>query len=252
MPIIIDETLTAFWCGAPSLYQRDEYLSWFQPDLIVFGKALKVNGIGVNFEGSFMRTIPLQSCEKRLETVIEWFDLPTRAVPIPSLIEALYTLETAKAENWISRGVEIGETMRSVIKQQEQERNVRIQKGPQVIGIGALTFVERERVEGLLIQGTPIGRFVRLLPVLDEVMSSEKSLRALIIGKGSREARQQVSRTMVIENKKPLWCYICGERTKCVVEKGEWCKICCLSSCGERACLKAFPNHQCIGKVAGT
>lgn len=206
LPLAVDETLTALRCGAPFACQRAEYSSFFKPDLVIFGKALKVSGIGANFEGQMFSSFKIASSLDRLRAIFRWHDVHTRAIPIPSLIEALCVIDTAKMENWPSRSIEVGGAIREAILEHERTKSLHIQEQKPIAGFEALIFVERSRVEDLLLQGTPEGEYLRLLPILDEMMVSEDFLKQFVMGRGSWKARKRVSNAMKRQKRVPLWC----------------------------------------------
>lgn len=90
--LAVDETITAIRCGAPYAYQRPEFSHIPVPDLIFFGKALVVCGIGIHFESSFMRRFGIQSDNHRRQAITNWQDSMTIAIQLPLLIDAFGVL----------------------------------------------------------------------------------------------------------------------------------------------------------------
>lgn len=248
LPLVIDETVTAIRCGAPFAHQREEYSHFLRPDLIIFGKALKVSGIAVNFEGAILRGLNISAGMGRLRAIFRWHDLQTRAIRIPNLIEALYVIDTAETENWSGRSRKIGRAIRGVIREHEKAANVPVPKP--IAGLEALICIEKNRVDGLLLQGVPAGEYIRLLPVLDDALESEEFLENYVVGKGSRKTRRLASEVLKRENQKPLWCYVCGDATEEILgDEVVWCEFCCLSACGEESCKELYGAHHCIGDM---
>jgi hypothetical protein len=249
LPLVIDETLTALRCGAPFAYQREEYHG-IQPDLVVFGKALGVSGLAVNFEGQLLADLFISSHLQKIACSFRWFDVQTRPISMACLIEALSILEAARDENWPARSQVVGRLVREAIFRHERETSgsPSLRESLPIGGLDAIICVERKRVEDLLLQGIPNEGYVRLLPVIDDFMLSEESLQHVVLGKCSQHARKQVSEEMVKLGRGPLWCYICGDPTEAILgEKVEWCRECCLAMCGDKMCETGFRTHTCIG-----
>lgn len=249
LPLVIDETLTALRCGAPFAYQREEY-DGIQPDLVIFGKALGVSGLAVNFEGQLLADLFISSPLHKMTCCFRWFDVQTRPISLVCLIEALSTLEAAREENWPGRSQEVGRLVREAIFRHEAETSgspLSCGRAP-IGGLDAIVCVEKTRIGGLLIQGIPSEGYVRLLPVIDDFMLSEESLKDMVLGKSSQQVREKVSEAMVRLGRGPLWCYICGDPTEAILgEKVEWCRECCLAMCGDKICEDAFRTHLCLG-----
>ena len=53
--LVVDEALTAIRCGAPFAYQLPQYRKHGWPDLVLFRKAIRTNGIAVEWEGINMQ-----------------------------------------------------------------------------------------------------------------------------------------------------------------------------------------------------
>lgn len=249
LPLVVDETLTALRCGAPFAYQREEY-NGLQPDLVIFGKALGISGLAVNFEGQLLANLLISSPLRKITCSFRWFEVQTRPISMLCLIEALSILEAAREENWPERSRLVGRLVREAILRHGMDTSgdpSSCERGP-IGGLDAIICVEQTRVEGLLIQGIPKNGYVRLLPVIDDFMLSEESVQGLVLGKSSKLARKQVSEAMIGLGRKPLWCYICGDPTEAILgEKVEWCRECCLAICGDKKCEDAFRTHPCIG-----
>uniref|UniRef100_A0A8H7KFJ2 Uncharacterized protein n=1 Tax=Bionectria ochroleuca TaxID=29856 RepID=A0A8H7KFJ2_BIOOC len=120
LPVVVDETITALRCGAPFAHQRPDYLEVINPDFVIFGKGLKANGIGVNFDGETLRALSIYQEGDRYRCAFRWHDKHTRAISVPTLIEALFTLDMARDEDWPLRSIEIGRQIRSAICAQER------------------------------------------------------------------------------------------------------------------------------------
>jgi hypothetical protein len=249
LPIVVDEALTALRCGAPFCHQRPEY-ALVKPDLVVFGKGLRVSGIAVNFDGQFLQSLAITPELQRMRAIFRWHDLQTRGVSIPILIEALAVLEAAIDQDWPARSKLVGAAVRGMIWNHEQQTGQSGHMGP-IVGLDAVIYIEKARLRGLPLQGIPEGDFVRLLPVLDDWNLSEQSLSEHLVGTNSRAARGRLSEWLLQSQCAPLWCYVCGDPTEELLEEPvEWCKVCCLAMCGEQACRDAFRSHPCLRTIA--
>ncbi|KAF5659415.1 hypothetical protein FCIRC_12517 [Fusarium circinatum] len=247
--LIIDETLSALRCGAPFAHQREEYRTIVLPDLVIFGKGLKVNGIGVNFDGQTLQSLHISSHNDRLRTIFRWHDRHTRAIRTSLLIEALFVIELAKSEDWPGLSIRIGQSIREVICTMETAR-VRLsqsQSSLQTAGLDSLIYVDEKQARSMLLQGVPEGNFIRLLPILAEPYSNLQFLRTHIFGKSSWAVRRSTSLLLESSGLMPLWCFVCGDATEKVLgDDVPWCRNCCLATCGYPGCEEGFANHACL------
>jgi hypothetical protein len=187
LPVVVDETLTALRCGAPFAHQRPEYLEVINPDFVIFGKGLKANGIGVNFDGETLRALSIYQEGDRYRCAFRWHDKHTRAISVPTLIEALFTLDMARDEDWPLRSIEIGRQIRSAICAQERgERGITQNPEPgSIAGLDALLYVRKNSIKGAIVQGIPEGDYIRLLPVLEDAMKCPAFISNCVMGRKS-------------------------------------------------------------------
>jgi 4-aminobutyrate aminotransferase-like enzyme len=109
--LIVDEAVTAIRCGAPFAHQLPEYRFHGQPDLVLFGKAIRAvvwNGINV---GKLQITGP----DERLQMVLEWQLRFTETAPPHSLLQSWGTIVAAQSQDWPESAVHIGRTLREVL-----------------------------------------------------------------------------------------------------------------------------------------
>ncbi|KAL9128868.1 MAG: hypothetical protein Q9175_007434 [Cornicularia normoerica] len=64
--LVVDEALTSIRCGAPFAHQLPQYQKHGLPDLVLFGKAVRTNGIAVDWRGINMRKLAITDPEERL------------------------------------------------------------------------------------------------------------------------------------------------------------------------------------------
>jgi hypothetical protein len=239
--------MTALRCGAPFAFQRNEY-AHCTPDFVIFGKALRVCGVGTNYDGPFLQSLGITSDWERLRMLFRWHDLQTRPLSTAKLIEASWTLSIAKEQQWPLRSKLIGKAIRSmIIDCEKSELGTNDNSEKPIKGLDALIYIEKERTEALLIMGSPKDGYLRLTPVLDDYLL-DKELPEHVAGVQSRIMRQRVAVALKAQRKQPLWCYTCGDPTEGVLDPDlSWCESCCLSCCGESVCMEMFSGHKCLG-----
>ncbi|KAH7208674.1 hypothetical protein DER44DRAFT_254353 [Fusarium oxysporum] len=248
--LMVDETLSALRCGAPFAYQREEYRRIVRPDLVIFGKGLKVNGIGVNFDGQTLQSLHISSHNDRLRAIFRWHDRHTRAIRSSLLIEALFVIELAKKEHWPGLSIRIGQAIREVISTMDtaRARRPQSQSSLEMAGLESLIYVDEKQARSMLLQGVPEGNYIRLLPALAEPYSNPQFLWTHIFGRSSWAVRRSTALLLESTGLTPLWCFVCGDATEKVLgDDVSWCRDCCLATCGYRECEEGFASHACLG-----
>ncbi|KAK7593301.1 hypothetical protein V3481_004387 [Fusarium oxysporum f. sp. vasinfectum] len=248
--LMVDETLSALRCGAPFAYQREEYRRIVRPDLVIFGKGLKVNGIGVNFDGQTLQSLHISSHKDRLRAIFRWHDRHTRGIRSSLLIEALFVIELAKKEHWPGLSIRIGQAIREVICTMDtaRARQPQSQSSLEMAGLESLIYVDEKQARSMLLQGVPEGNYIRLLPVLAEPYSNPQFLWTHIFGRSSWAVRKSTALLLESAGLTPLWCFVCGDATEKVLgDDVSWCRDCCLATCGYRECEEGFASHACLG-----
>lgn len=248
LPIAIDETITSFRCGAPFLYQRTEYSPWLQPDLVIFGKALRLSGIGVNFEGPFFSRLQFTQDLQKLDVVYKWFELMTRAIPVSTLVEALFVLDAARQDDWPRRSLTLAAALKSALQRAKVQDDISESDRDRdsITGLGAIMFVPRSDVDHLSLDGTPIDGHLRLTPTLDGMADVETFLKELFEKEADGRRRAELSLALQSSASEPLWCHLCGEAREPHILSGAWCTVCCLGVCGETKCMDVFKAHACL------
>jgi hypothetical protein len=243
--VVMDECTTAIRCGAPFSYQRPEYARVFEqygkPDLVVFGKALGLSGLGVDFNGQAMQRFHLSTVSVQEEMLGFWHAAVARPIQLPVLIEAIGILSTAVQDDWLNRAVEIGAKIRAIIK----ERSSALWSQERVAGVHALLCIDRALSDQFLVMAAirRRSRWVRWLPRLDEELNSMEYLDGLL---GSTVAGKRLARAIEYREAAqwPLWCFICGLETV----PDPICNSCCLATCGSSTCIDRFGSHPCLSK----
>ena len=244
----IDEALTAIRCGAPFTYQRTEYSKTKPPDLVFFGKALGLSGIGIDFGGAFARRFSLTEAAKRRKAIISWQGLVTRPVQLADLIEGLGILEMAVSKDWVARSRAIGGLIRQSIKDRLRADGEDGNSEDLFGGLECLIFVRREIATRFLVMSASLAGpwvpWVRWMPKLDEQMTDRCQLERYIFGSMSGPSREKLATELEGRNSKPLWCFWCGRTAS--VTKLDWCRRCCINICDVEACVDGFLAHKCL------
>lgn len=257
--LAIDETLTAIRCGAPFAYQRHEYATLsICPDLVFFGKALGVNGTGINFGGGYLQRLGIKDRIHARQAIIDWQNCVTQAVPLPVLIDALGVLEMAVAGDWIMRSRTIGGKLRKIVVTRARhmslhslsnamEENAVVQETEVLGGIDSFLFVHIRIAGSFLVMGAsnpaPQAKWVRWLPRLDKKMMNEETLESIFSTEGAN-MRRMLSDRMERQGMKPVWCFWCGNRA--INREIPWCRTCCIDVCDSEQCLEQLVSHTCL------
>ena len=222
--LVVDEALTAIRCGAPFAYQLPQFQKHGLPDLVLFGKAIKTNGIAVDWRGVNMQKLNVTDTEERMFTALEWQERFTEMAPAASLLASWGTIVLAERENWPQRACEIGNLLRSIIESEGV-------KPSQMAGLHSLIYLpvaDQARITSP-IMGASAGRFVRWFPTMDKVMMSEEQLRAKVFGPGSVAHRREVGAYLRGKGVRMRFCARCGQAVQAGLEPP--CEVCVVGLC---------------------
>lgn len=228
--LIVDEALTAIRCGAPFAYQLPQYSTHGFPDLVLFGKAVRTNGIAVEWRGINIQKLRI---ENRPFAILDWQERLTEMAQIADLLISWGTLVLARKERWPQRAQQIGTLLRNILVAEGVRR-------AEIGGLHSLIYIQPSDVKRLSspVMGAKAEEHIRWLPVLDEVMASEDELRAKVFGQTSIPHREQVSAFLRRQRLKLRFCGGCGD----AVEEGvRSCERCVVRFC--KKCEKK--KHVC-------
>ena len=231
--LVVDEALTSIRCGAPFAYQLPQYCKHGLPDLILFGKAVRTNGIAVEWRGINIRKLGIADPEDRLFTVLDWQERLTEMAQAADLLISWGTLVLAKKEQWPQRAQEIGQVLRDILVSDGI-------KNSYISGLHGLIYLRlQDNVRfSSPVMGAKAGNHVRWFPVMDTVMTSQKELRAKVFGPGSNSHRKDVSAYLRSQNLRLGFCSRCGNAVGVDVRTCEVCVV--------RVCEECEPGeHMC-------
>ena len=223
--LIVDEALTAMRCGAPFAYQLPQYANAGFPDLVLFGKAVRTNGIAVEWRGINIQKLGIKKRDKRLETILDWEDRFTAMATAQDLLASWGTLILAHKEDWTTRAPEIGSLLRDMLRRE----GIR----PQLIsGLHGLIYIRQKNyVTRSPIMVANSGTYIRLLPTMDAVMTSREQLLAKVFGASSIPHRAEFAAFLRGEDYDLHWCSKCGLAVD--EDKLEVCEKCVVRQCAE-------------------
>lgn len=232
--LVVDEALTSIRCGAPFAYQLPEYQKHGFPDMVLFGKAIKTNGIAVDWRGINMQKLGITDTEERVFMALEWQERLTEMAPPASLLTSWGTIDLAKKENWPKRSREIGRILRGIIEFEGIKSTL-------IGGLHSLLYLRVEDQARITspVMGANAGKYVRWFPTMDEVMTSKEELCTKVFGSGSIDHRRDVAAYLTSECVQLGFCSRCGQ----AVEAGlrPHCQVCVVGVCedcepGEHVC----------------
>ena len=224
--LIVDEALTAIRCGAPFAYQLPQYKKSGFPDLVLFGKAVRTNGIAIEWRGINIKKLRIND---RLLAALHWQDRFTAVATAQDLLVSWGTLILARREDWANRAPIIGRLLRDILRSE----GIR----PQLIrGLHGLIYIrQKDYVTASPIMVANSGTYVRLLPTMDEVMTSEDQLRIKVFGRSSIPHRAEIAAFLRSDDFAMHWCSECGaavDEAK-LHEETRSCDRCVVSQCDE-------------------
>jgi hypothetical protein len=247
--LVIDETITALRCGAPFAHQRPEYKDIEKPDLVFFGKALGINGIGINFDGPYMRRLGIEAPSKKSQAIYDWQAVVTQPIYVPVLIDAIGVLEMAKAGDWVGRSKIIGQHLRDIALERARlltKDGARSEVGI-IGGLESFIFVHKDVAETFLVMGAsnagPWVRWVRWLPRMDRQLTDKLTVKSLMSNVGVSK-RRYMSQCLEEEGLRPQWCFYCGNSQRETAYP--WCRTCCIDICDAEECVDKLRTHKCL------
>ena len=222
--LIVDEALTAMRCGAPFAYQLPQYADSGFPDLVLFGKAVRTNGIAIEWRGINIQKLRIHD---RLLAALHWQDRFTAVATAQDLLVSWGTLILAKREDWTNRAPIIGRLLRDMLRRE----GIR----PQLIrGLHGLIYIrQKDYVTASPIMVANSGTYVRLLPTMDEVMTSEDQLLTKVFGRNSIPHRAELAAFLRNNDFAMHWCSKCGAAVdeEKLHEETKSCDRCVVSQC---------------------
>ena len=232
--LIVDETLTAIRGGAPFAYQLPQYRRHGRPDLVLFGKAVKTNGIAVEWEGINMQKLGIVDIEARELAVLFWQERFTEMAPAADLLLSWGTLVLAAKENWPKRAQVIGRLLRDVIVEEGVDRSM-------IGGLHSLLYLEwkgySQKLSPVLVASA--SKYIRWMPTMDEIMTSKNDLLTKVFGSGSIAHRKQLAAYLLGKDLQLRWCSRCGFAVEAEIKAQ--CQKCVV-----RQCRRCEPGaHRC-------
>lgn len=223
--LIVEEALTSIRCGAPFAYQLPQYARHGYPDLVLFGKAVRTNGIAVEWRGINIQKLDIEQQEERLFTILDWQERVTEMAQAADLLISWGTLVLAKREQWPQRAQLIGRILRERIVAGGA-------KASSIGGLHSLLYVQLQDIArlGPPVMGARAGEYIRWLPAMDEVMTSEEELRTKVFGLGSIPHRREISEYLERQGLKLGFCSRCGDAVEAEVVS---CAVCVVRVCEE-------------------
>ena len=222
--LVVDEALTSIRCGAPFAYQLPQFQRHGLPDLVLFGKAVKTNGIAVEWRGINMQKLDIVDPEERMFVAVQWQERLTEMAPAASLLSSWGTIVLAEKEHWPRRAREIGFVLRGLIEAEGI-------KSDSIGGLHSLIYLgvqDQARVRSP-VMGANAGRYVRWFPLMDAVMTSEDELRTKVFGPGSIAHRRDVSAYLKSEGVRLVFCSRCGQAVEADLKPP--CRLCVVETC---------------------
>ena len=225
--LVVDEALTAIRCGAPFAYQLPQFRKHGFPDLVLFGKAVKTNGVAVEWRGINMLKLALTDPEERLFIALEWQERLTEMAPPASLLTSWATLALARRENWPKRSREIGHLIRGFIQAEGINE-------ASIAGLHSLLYLRTEDQARLKspVMGANAGNYVRWFPTLDKVMMSKEELCKKVFGPASIKHRGDVARFLGSRGVRLGFCARCGRAVEAGLRPSS-CWVCVVECCEE-------------------
>ena len=210
MLLIVDECLSLLRCGAGFAHQNPIYAFHGKPDLVLFGKGLKVCGIAVHWDGPSIESMEYSKIVQQ-----EQFCVTTGYASSPCdpgvLIHAMGIIQLALQENWPERGLKIGDFLRKYALRLYTEAVSKVSERRQlrIDGLGSLIIFNKDRrrfaaATGVLPAGT--GSSLRWLPTFDSDFENPTDLLEEPLGPYSIPYRVELVRRLVT-----WWCSMCGE-----------------------------------------
>lgn len=224
--LVVDEALTAIRCGAPFAYQLPQFQKHGFPDLVLFGKAVKTNGIAVDWRGINMQKLGITDTEERLFMALQWQERLTEMAPAASLLTSWGTMVLAEKEQWTQRASDIGLILRRIIETEGI-------KPSRIGGLNSLIYLQVQDQARITspIMGANAGKYVRWFPTMDVVMTSDDELRSKVFGSSSIAHRREVSAYLASQRVQLGFCSRCGQAVEAGLKPS--CQLCVVGICEE-------------------
>ena len=232
LPLIVDEALTSIRCGAPFAYQLPQYSRYGFPDLVLFGKAVRTNGVAVEWRGVNVQKLGITDPEERAFTILDWQENFTEMAQAADLLTSWGTLTLAKREKWPQRAQAVGRVLRDIIASSGI-------KEARVGGLHGLIYLRLVDIARLSpVMGAKAGKLVRWFPTLDTTLTSEKELRTKVFGAGSISHRREFSAYLRKHDIRLRFCSRCGDAVDADVKSCDVCVVRVCEECepGEHVC----------------
>ena len=223
--LVVDEALTSIRCGAPFAHQLPQYCKHGFPDLVLFGKAIRTNGIAVDWRGINVGKLGIDNDESRMFAVLDWQERLTEMAQAADLLISWGTLVLAERENWPKRAREIGRLLREILASDGVEI-------AHVSGLHSLIYLRGQDNArfSFPVMGAKAGKYIRWLPVMDTVMTSKAQLQSKVFGAGSERHRKEISAYLRSQDLRLGYCSKCGNPVDADVEG---CEVCVVRQCEE-------------------
>lgn len=223
--LVVDEALTAIRCGAPFAHQLPQYRKSGLPDLVLFGKAVRTNGIAIEWQGINIQKLAITDENTRSFIIAFWQECYTETAPLADLLTSTGTLILAKMEDWPDRAQKIGVILRDIIDDEGYARPAAIGGLHSLIYLRQKDYVHTSSP----VMGAHAGKFIRWLPVMDEMMMSKDELQVKVFGAGSLAHRRRIAEWFESMEMQPRWCSLCGQGAG--LEKRRLCLRCVANRC---------------------
>ena len=225
LPLIVDEALTSIRCGAPFAYQLPQYSKHGFPDLVLFGKAVRTNGVAVEWRGINIQKLGITDPEDRAFTILDWQEHFTEMAQAADLLTSWGTLTLAVRENWPQRAQAAGRVLRDIIA----DSGI---KEARIGGLHSLIYLRLADSARLPpVMGAKASKQeVRWFPTMDTIMTSEEDLRTKVFGAGSIPHRREISAFLGGQDILLRFCSRCGDAVDADIRS---CDVCVVRVCEE-------------------
>lgn len=195
----------------------------------------------MEWRGVNIRKLNIDGDDSRLFAILEWQERLTEMAQAADLLISLGTLLLAEEEDWPKRAQVIGRLLRGFLASDGI-------KATQVGGLHSLIYLRRQDNARFCspVMGAKAGNYVRWLPVMDGVMTSEDELRSKVFGASSEVHRMEISAYLRSQNLRLGFCSSCGNPVDAAVEG---CEVCVVRRCeecepGEHICPMEVLEHN--------
>ena len=244
--LIVDEAQTAIRCGAPFSYQRSAYSQYGRPDLVLFGKGIRVSGIAVDWAGINISKLNITDYRARVDVGVRWQLRVTTLDSPDSLLQSWGTIVAAQKQQWTQRAVDIGSALRQVLASFRPPPSSG--RSLEVRGLDALIWLRREQTTpqhvSMVIPAAAGGAWFRWFPMLTRRNASLEHLMADKFSERSNAVRREHAAYLQWHGWDIGYCSICGEAMETGLDR-EGARPPCLD-CATRPCEFCEPGeHAC-------